>query len=66
MVVDSMKVIGFTEEEVDSVYKILAAILHLVRAPSWGFCVLSPQRGPGEIRCIWCRVVRLVATTECS
>lgn len=29
MVVDSMKVIGFTEEEVDSVYKILAAILHL-------------------------------------
>lgn len=34
MVVDSMKVIGFTEEEVDSVYKILAAILHLVRTPS--------------------------------
>ncbi|XP_072269534.1 unconventional myosin-Ig-like [Pyxicephalus adspersus] len=29
MVVDSMKVIGFSEEEVDSVYKILAAILHL-------------------------------------
>ncbi|XP_018428627.1 PREDICTED: unconventional myosin-Ig-like isoform X1 [Nanorana parkeri] len=29
MVVDSMRVIGFTEEEVDSVYKILAAILHL-------------------------------------
>ncbi|CAI9583987.1 unnamed protein product, partial [Staurois parvus] len=29
MVLDSMKVIGFTEEEVDSVYKILAAILHL-------------------------------------
>ncbi|MEE6512006.1 hypothetical protein FKM82_018920 [Ascaphus truei] len=28
-VVDSMKVIGFSSEEVDSVYKILAAILHL-------------------------------------
>ncbi|XP_068091296.1 unconventional myosin-Ig-like isoform X2 [Hyperolius riggenbachi] len=29
MVVDSMRVIGFTQQEVDSVYKILAAILHL-------------------------------------
>ncbi|XP_075444251.1 unconventional myosin-Ig isoform X3 [Ascaphus truei] len=28
-VVDSMKVIGFSSEEVDSVYRILAAILHL-------------------------------------
>ncbi|XP_053569677.1 unconventional myosin-Ig [Bombina bombina] len=29
VVVDSMKVIGFSKEEIDSVYKILAAILHL-------------------------------------
>ncbi|XP_056374744.1 unconventional myosin-Ig [Hyla sarda] len=29
LVVDSMKVIGFSQDEVDSVYKILAAILHL-------------------------------------
>lgn len=43
MVADAMKVIGFKPEEIQTVYKILAAILHLVSGDaSWN---ISPPCG---------------------
>lgn len=44
-VADAMKVIGFTADEVQTVYKILATILHLVkkRNKNWGSDALPPM-----------------------
>lgn len=46
VVADAMKVIGFKPEEIQTAYKILAAILHLVSGNA--FQKLSP---PVELRC---------------
>lgn len=47
-VADAMKVIGFKQEEIETVYKIVAAILHLVSTlPSAGRSGLFFSRGQG-------------------
>ncbi|OXB71714.1 UNVERIFIED_CONTAM: hypothetical protein H355_005886 [Colinus virginianus] len=48
-VADAMKVIGFKQEEIQTVYKIVAAILHLVKFSARGSEAAVQNRGTGII-----------------